>query len=115
MRACCYFFFSLPIKFLSLFLRLYNKVIVLTEKDATLLKSWKLKAEVIVNPVKHQNIEKNKKPHCCCRGAADRSKGMELLLNNWSSFIEDNPTWRLDIAGEGELEHELKQQAENWD
>lgn len=51
--------FSLPIKFLKfVFLRLYNKVIVLTEKDATLLKSWKLKAEVIVNPVKHQNIEK---------------------------------------------------------
>ncbi|AWQ50362.1 amylovoran biosynthesis protein AmsD [Serratia marcescens] len=106
--------FSLPIKFLKFaFLRLYNKVIVLTEKDATLLKSWKLKAEVIVNPVKHQNIEKKTRSHIAVAvGRLTAQKGMELLLNNWSSFIEDNPTWRLDIAGEGELEHELKQQAE---
>jgi len=103
--------FSIPIKILKfLFLRVYNSVIVLTEKDASLLKSWKIRTTVIANPVKHQGLEKEKRSRVAIAvGRLTAQKGMDLLLNNWAEFIVVNPEWRLEIAGEGELDNELKE------
>ncbi|MCX8956460.1 glycosyltransferase family 4 protein [Erwinia psidii] len=101
--------FSKPIKLLKyLFLRYYDRVIVLTAKDEKVLTQWGIPAKTIPNPVVYKNYQRTARNYqALAVGRLDFQKGFDLLLDIWRDFSATNPQWKLVIAGDGELKNEL--------
>lgn len=88
---------------------LYNKIIVLTQKDKVLLSRFLKKVCVIQNPVKYKGgVRQNYGKTVLAVGRLTYQKGFDQLIDIWSEFSTINPDWKLVIAGDGELESELK-------
>lgn len=101
--------FSKPIKLLKyLFLRYYDRVIVLTDKDEKALAQKGIAAKTIPNPVVYKNYHRTERKYqALAVGRLDFQKGFDLLLDVWQGFKATNPQWKLVIAGDGELKNEL--------
>lgn len=105
--------FSKPIKFLKyLFLRYYDRVIVLTDKDHAVFTQWGIPSKTIPNPVVYKNFQRTERKYqALAVGRLDFQKGFDLLLDIWQGFQATNPDWILVIAGDGELKDQLIAQA----
>jgi len=101
--------FGKPIKFLKyLFLRYYDRVIVLTDKDRSVFTRWGIASQTIPNPVVYKNHQRSvRHRQALAVGRLDHQKGFDLLLDVWQGFAATNPDWKLVIAGDGELKSEL--------
>ncbi|EOS96437.1 glycosyltransferase [Erwinia tracheiphila] len=101
--------FSKSIKLLKyFFLRYYDRVIVLTDKDEKVLTQWGIAAKTIPNPVVYKNFQRTERKYqALAVGRLDFQKGFDLLLELWQDFIANQPQWKLVIAGDGELKTEL--------
>jgi len=106
--------FNFLIKKMKLWaLKKYDKVVVLTELDKNYFLSKKINAIKILNPINYRNHIKNKKfRKALAIGRLSRQKGFDILLSIWKDFINNNPGWVLDIAGDGECLEELKLQCQ---
>jgi len=105
-------FFVRSLKYFSL--RKYNKVIVLTDVDKLNLKRKNINAIKIPNPISFNFFERkviNKK--ILAVGRLTHQKGFDKLLKIWKVFVEKNPSWILNIAGDGELKEELLETVKN--
>lgn len=105
--------YPIHIKVLKIFfLRFYNKVVVLTDRDRKFLSKWKVNATRIFNPIKNNQFTRN-----CFNnkflavGRLETQKGFERLLYNWSLFKRSDYNSKLTIVGSGSLEEALKQLA----
>ncbi|MEW5290081.1 glycosyltransferase [Erwinia papayae] len=109
--------FSKPIKLLKyLFLRYYDRVLVLTEKDEKVLTQWGIPAKTIPNPIVYKNYQRTERTfQALAVGRLDFQKGFDLLLDVWKGFQATNPQWKLVIAGDGELKNELVAKASALD
>lgn len=105
--------FSKPIKLMKwLLLRYYDQVIVLTDKDQQVFSRWNIPSQQIPNPVVYKAYQRQTRSHqALAVGRLDHQKGFDLLLDIWADFSKTHPTWKLVIAGDGELRQQLRQQA----
>jgi len=104
-------FFSFPEyvkKLKKVLLKKYDKVIVLTKTDCDFYNSIGIKSVVIKNPMSHKGFIKNSRTNTCIAvGRLTKQKGFDKLLHIWAGFIKNNPSWTLNIVGDGELKDEL--------
>lgn len=109
--------FNFIVRFLKfIFLRFYDKVIVLTDKDQRTLKKWGIKSLTIVNPISFKNFNRQKRSyHALAVGRLEYQKGFDLLLDIWRSFSKNNKHWKLFIAGDGVLRQQLSEMIKNYD
>ncbi|WP_241597179.1 glycosyltransferase family 4 protein [Rosenbergiella epipactidis] len=103
--------FSKYIRLLKLWaLKGYDEVIVLTSEDEVFLKERSVKTKKIYNPITFKNhIYKVEEKRVLAVGRLVFQKGYDDLLLIWKSFVKNNPSWTLDIAGDGELFDHLQQ------
>lgn len=91
--------------------------IALTDAIAAYMQRWttceriRVIPPAISPPEPHLGAEKPK--HILAVGRLSREKGFDLLLEAWRSLAAQLPQWRLQIAGSGPLEAELKRYAED--
>lgn len=91
-----------------IFLRFYDKVIVLTDKDNITFENWGIKSLKILNPISFKNFyRQNRTYQALAVGRLDYQKGFDLLLDIWRNFSATNKNWKLFIAGDGELRQHL--------
>lgn len=102
--------FSYSVKLLKiLFLRFYNKVIVLTKRDESKLSSYGINSECISNPVFFRNYKrKDRNRIALAVGRLEFQKGFDILIDIWSEFVAHNKTWKLFIIGEGSMRSMLE-------
>ncbi|EIQ0531069.1 glycosyltransferase [Escherichia coli] len=92
-----------------LFLRFYNKVIVLTKRDESKLSSYGINSECISNPVFFRNYKrKDRNRIALAVGRLEFQKGFDILIDIWSEFVAHNKTWKLFIIGEGSMRSMLE-------
>ncbi|HHL1955780.1 TPA: glycosyltransferase [Klebsiella pneumoniae] len=108
--------FNSIVRFLKfIFLRFYDKVIVLTDKDKTILQKWGVNSLKIANPISFKNFDRhNRTYHALAVGRLEHQKGFDLLLDIWRSFSINNKNWKLFIAGDGLLHQQLSELIKNY-
>lgn len=89
----------------------YNTFVTLTKEDKN---NWDVKSNIVVIPnpisfkvVQHATLE-NKKVLAVGRYAYQ--KGFDLLINSWQIVNQYEPSWSLEIVGDGELKSQLQTQ-----
>lgn len=94
----------------SLFIKKYDKIVVLTDEDKNT--NWKNNPKIIVipnpltSPCKEQSTLKEKK--VIAVGRLEYQKNFQSLVNAWSHVAKKNPDWKLEIWGEGSKRVELE-------
>lgn len=82
-----------------------NKLVVLTKKDASLLKNRFQNTVVIYNPLTYPVVRHilPRKRTILCAGRIDawEVKGFDRIIHIWSKLAPKYPEWRLLIAGSG--------------
>lgn len=85
----------------------YDKCILLTEDDK---KKWKFKNSVVIPNFSnlHSVERKNNKQHnVICVGRLAPQKNINLLVEAWAIVAKRQPSWHLDIWGDGELHDKI--------
>lgn len=98
------------VKILKLFfLRLYKKVILLTDYDSNIYDKFHIDNLVIENQIIHSGkIKKDRGYTAIAVGRLNRQKNFEQLIDIWAEFKKsDVNNWVLKIAGEGEQRQKL--------
>ncbi len=101
--------FSKPIKILKfIFLRRFERVIVLTKTDEIKYINHKVRAVHIPNPLNYNQFMRNTRSHIYLAvGRLEQQKGFDRLLKIWSIFYKNNDSAKLFIAGEGSQKNKL--------
>lgn len=98
------------LKFENLFLRKFDKVVLLTKKDQD---NYPNLSNTAVIPNSLQSIPgksaKLKKKRVLAVGRLTHEKGYDLLLEAWQKFLIECPDWELVIVGSGVTEQKLRQ------
>lgn len=107
--------FSLPIKIIKILaLRWYDVTIVLTDIDNNKLSICGVNSIKINNPINYQfNVKVKRSFKALAVGRLSYQKGFDNLLDIWKEFIDNNESWILKIAGDGELMTPLKEKAKS--
>ena len=87
---------------------LYDKIIVLTQKDKAL---WKFKnIEVIPNftSLEFSGQTSMKELKAICVGRLEMQKDLPILIKAWEIVAKRFPNWTLEIWGKGSMEDKLK-------
>ena len=94
----------------SLFIKNYNKIVVLTEEDKS--NNWKNNSQITVipnpltSPCKQQATLKEKK--VIAVGRLVYQKNFQSLIKAWVKIASKHPDWKLEIWGEGAMRIELE-------
>lgn len=91
----------------------FDKLVVLTEEDAVAWRNYFQNIHVITNPItinsEHINAPLKSKVVLAV-GRLTQQKGFDYLIDAWKSVHENQPDWKLQIYGEGELKDALNRQ-----
>lgn len=94
----------------SLFIKKYDKIVVLTDEDKNT--NWKNNPNITVipnpltSPCKEQSTLKEKK--VIAVGRLEYQKNFHSLIKAWSHVAKKHPDWKLEIWGEGSKRVELE-------
>lgn len=95
-----------------IFIKRYDKIVVLTNEDKEL--HWKHNDKVIVIPnpltVQHDKRSTLKNKTVITAGRLVAQKNFASLIRAWTIVHLSHPDWRLEIWGEGNLKAELQRQ-----
>lgn len=94
----------------SIFIKRYDKIVVLTEEDK--INNWKNHSKVIVIPnpltsicTKESTLEEK---IVIAVGRLEYPKNFQSLIKAWSHVTKKHPDWKLEIWGEGSMRIELE-------
>ncbi|NLN32164.1 MAG: glycosyltransferase family 4 protein [Flavobacteriaceae bacterium] len=91
----------------------FDKLVVLTEEDAVVWRKYFQNIHVITNPItinsEHINASLKSKVTLAV-GRLTQQKGFDYLIDAWKTVHENQPDWKLQIYGEGELQDALNRQ-----
>lgn len=98
-----------------IFIKRYDKIVVLTNEDKEL--HWKHNDKVIVIPnpltVKHSKRSTLTNQTVITAGRLVAQKNFSSLVRAWAIVNQFHPDWRLEIWGEGNLKAELQRQIDS--
>lgn len=94
----------------SIFIKRYDKIVVLTEEDK--INNWKNNSKVIVIPNPLTNIctkeSTLEEKTVIAVGRLEYPKNFQSLIKAWTHVAEKHPDWKLEIWGEGSKRVELE-------
>ncbi len=98
-----------------IFIKGYDKIVVLTKEDKEL--HWKHNDKVIVIPnpltVQHNKCSTLTNKTVITAGRFTTQKNFSSLIRVWAIVHQSHPDWRLEIWGEGSLKAELQNQIDS--
>lgn len=95
-------------------LKKFDKVITLTERDYKFLSNKRIDVKKIPNPIKFRNFNKTSiNQNALAIGRLEYQKGFDILIDIWSDFHKENPSWTLNIAGSGNDFEKLAEKIES--
>ena len=94
----------------SIFIKRYDKIVVLTEEDK--INNWKNHPKVIVipNPLTSICTQQStlQEKTAIAVGRLEYPKNFQSLIKAWTHVAEKHPDWKLEIWGEGSMRVELE-------
>ena len=98
-----------------IFIKGYDKIVVLTNEDKEL--HWKNNDKVIVIPnpltIQHDKRSTLTNKTIITAGRLTAQKNFSSLIRVWTIVHQSHPDWRLEIWGEGNLKSELQHQIDS--
>ena len=100
----------------TVFIKGYDKIIVLTEEDHQTNWHDDPKVAVMPNPIAHHSAEKSSYSNntVIAVGRLERQKNFCSLIDAWREVVKKHPNWCLKIYGQGSLNNSLQRQIDDY-